>query len=152
MDAERIFLQCDSSEPKKSYLVALDKKSGKIVWRVDRVVDMTWSTPIPADGALVTAATEMVIAYDPKTGRQLWTGPGGVSAGYPEKYAYAAGKDGRVLWSKAHVPSPSLYGPFVYLMTDKGLLTCIDAKPGEVKYEGKRPRGAGYVSLVSGCV
>ncbi len=27
----------------------------------------------------------------------------------------------------------------MYLMTDKGLITCLDAKTGEVKYEGARP-------------
>ena len=34
------------------------------------------------------------------------------------------------------MPSPILYGDYVYLMTDKGLITCLDAKTGEVKYEG----------------
>jgi outer membrane protein assembly factor BamB len=37
------------------------------------------------------------------------------------------------------VPSPILYGDYVYLLTDKGLVTCLDAKTGEVKYEGGRP-------------
>jgi outer membrane protein assembly factor BamB len=158
-DGERIFLQCDSSEENKSFLVALDKRTGKTVWRVERSVNITWSTPTLADGALVTAAAESVIAYDPKTGKQLWTGPGvkgnavpspvsasGVvvlSAGFPDKYAYAVGPNGKVLWSyakgTAYVPSPILYGPYVYLMTGQGLMTCLDAKSGEVKYEGKRP-------------
>jgi outer membrane protein assembly factor BamB len=38
----------------------------------------------------------------------------------------------------AYVPSPIAYGDYVYLMTDKGLLTCLDARTGEVKYEGGR--------------
>jgi outer membrane protein assembly factor BamB len=38
----------------------------------------------------------------------------------------------------AYVPSPILYGDYLYLMTDRGILTCLDAKTGEVKYEGGR--------------
>ena len=38
----------------------------------------------------------------------------------------------------AYVPSPILYGDYLYLTTDRGILTCIDAKTGEVKYEGGR--------------
>jgi outer membrane protein assembly factor BamB len=159
MDADRIYLQCDNGEENKSYLVALDKKSGKTQWRVERPVNLTWSTPLFFDGALVTAATEKVIAYDPKTGKQLWEAPGVkgnsvpspvsgdgvvvVSAGYPEKFASAIGPGGKALWNyakgTAYVPSPIFYGAYVYLITDKGLLTCIDSKTGEVKYEGKRP-------------
>ena len=159
MDADRIFLQCDNGEQKKSYLVALDKKTGKTEWRVESPVNLTWSTPLFFDGALVTAATEKVIAYDPKTGKQLWEAPGVkgnsvpspvsgdgvvvVSAGYPEKFAAAIGPRSKALWNyakgTAYVPSPIFYGTYVYLITDKGLLTCIDSKTGEVKYEGKRP-------------
>jgi outer membrane protein assembly factor BamB len=47
-----------------------------------------------------------------------------------------------ILWKyqkgTAYVPSPILYGDYVYLMTDSGILTCIDVKTGEVKYEGGR--------------
>jgi outer membrane protein assembly factor BamB len=115
---------------------------------------------------LVTAGTEAVIAYDPATGAELWRSKGlesnavpspvagkGVvvlSAGYPAKIAMAIKPGGsgdvsgspQVLWTyakgTAYVPSPILYGDYVYLMTDKGLLTCLDARTGEVKYEGGR--------------
>ena len=38
----------------------------------------------------------------------------------------------------AYVPSPILYGDYLYLTSDRGVLTCLDAKTGEVKYEGGR--------------
>jgi outer membrane protein assembly factor BamB len=45
------------------------------------------------------------------------------------------------------VPSPILFGDYVYLVTDKGLVTCLDARTGEVKYEGARvPVPATFVS------
>src|SRR5260221_8953043 len=115
---------------------------------------------------LVTSGTEAIIAYDPATGRELWRIKGlesnavpspvanddvvVLSAGFPDKLAVAVRPGGvgdvtesRVLWrytkGTAYVPSPILYDGYVYLMTDKGLITCLDAKTGEVKYEGARP-------------
>ena len=39
----------------------------------------------------------------------------------------------------AYVPSPILFGDDLYLMTEAGLITCLDARTGTVKYEGGRP-------------
>ena len=116
---------------------------------------------------LVTAGNEFIIGYDPATGTELWRAKGLesntiaaplvghglviVSAGYPTKKVIAirpggkgdvSGSD-RIAWTydkgTAYVPSPILYGDYVYLITDAGLLTCLDAKTGTVKYEGGRP-------------
>ncbi len=38
----------------------------------------------------------------------------------------------------AYVPSPILYGDYLYLTTDRGILTCLNAKTGELEYEGGR--------------
>jgi outer membrane protein assembly factor BamB len=74
-----------------------------------------------------------------------------VSSGAPSKVSIAVRPGGsgditgtpHVLWrydkGSAYVPSPILYEGHVYLLTDKGLLTCLDAKTGEVRYEGARP-------------
>jgi outer membrane protein assembly factor BamB len=47
-----------------------------------------------------------------------------------------------VVWSydkgTAYVTSPILYGDYVYLVSDKGILTCIETRTGEIKYEGGR--------------
>jgi outer membrane protein assembly factor BamB len=73
-----------------------------------------------------------------------------VVAGFPAKIALAIKLGGsgdltgtpKVPWKyekgTAYVPSPILYGDYLYLTTDRGILTCIDAKTGEVKYEGGR--------------
>ncbi len=81
-----------------------------------------------------------------------WRATGGafVYAGYPNKKMFAirmgatgdltGGSD--ILWQydkgTAYVPSSILYGPYVYLMTDKGILTCLDAATGKLIYEGGR--------------
>jgi len=163
LDGELIILQCDSSDD-KSKILALNKRNGELVWKTERKTNVTWSTPQLIGKELITTANDMVVAYDPKTGRELWKGPGVkgnavpspvsgngivvVSAGYPDKYAYAfkAAGDGKPIWEytkgTAYVPSPILYGDYVYLVTDRALLTCLDAKTGAVKYEGKRPPAA----------
>jgi outer membrane protein assembly factor BamB len=115
---------------------------------------------------LITSGTETVISYDPATGKELWRHKGVESnaipspvannemvflvAGFPAKIAMAIrlGQSGdltgtpNVPWKyakgTAYVPSPILYGDYLYLTTDRGILTCIDAKTGEVKYEGGR--------------
>jgi len=115
---------------------------------------------------IVTAAAEAIIAYDPATGKELWRHKGlesnavptpvvdndlvVLTSGYPKKIALAikAGGSGditgtsQVAWTynkgTAYVPSPILYGDYIYLMTDRGLLTCLDAKTGKVEYEGGR--------------
>ena len=43
LDGDRLFIQCDNEE--KSFLVALDKKTGEQLWRVSRAERSTWSTP-----------------------------------------------------------------------------------------------------------
>jgi outer membrane protein assembly factor BamB len=115
---------------------------------------------------VVTAAAEAIIAYDPATGKELWRHKGlesnavpspvvendlvVLTSGYPKKIALAirAGGSGditgtpQVAWTynkgTAYVPSPILYGDYIYLMTDRGLLTCLDVKTGKVEYEGAR--------------
>ena len=37
------------------------------------------------------------------------------------------------------MPSPIAVGDYLYLVSDAGLMTCIDAITGERKYEGGRP-------------
>jgi outer membrane protein assembly factor BamB len=113
---------------------------------------------------LVTAGNQANIAYDPATGQELWRTKGldsnavttplvgdgwSFSTGYPNKLTMAIKPGGQgdvtgaTLWTyekgSAYVPSPILYDGYVYLLTDKGLVTCLDAKTGAVKYEGGRP-------------
>jgi len=165
-----VIVQCDEENGAASFIVALDKKTGKEVWKTPRKVQVSWSTPLLVRTAtraeLITSGTEFLISYDPATGKELWRHKGVESnaipspvansemaylvAGFPAKIAYAIklGQNGdltgtqNVPWKyekgTAYVPSPILYGDYLYLTTDRGILTCIDAKTGEVKYEGGR--------------
>ena len=58
-----------------SFLVALDKQSGKERWRTARPRGTNWSSPVvvTAGGATqVIVAGPVAIAYDPATGKELW--------------------------------------------------------------------------------
>jgi outer membrane protein assembly factor BamB len=165
-----VLMQCDEDNGEASFIVALDKKTGKEVWKTPRKVQVSWATPVlvrtTKRAELITSGTEAVVAYDPATGKELWRHKGVesnaipspvanneavfLSAGFPAKIVMAIrlGATGdltdstNVVWKHskgtAYVPSPILYGEYLYLTTDRGILTCLNAKTGEVMYEGGR--------------
>ena len=63
-----------------SFIVALDKASGKELWRQPRDEVTSWFTPVvvPANGRdeIVTTGAKHVRGYDLETGELLWQGPG----------------------------------------------------------------------------
>jgi outer membrane protein assembly factor BamB len=70
-----LILLCDH-EP-ASYLLAVDKRTGKEKWKVDRGKGRSsYSTPLivetPAGPELVVNSSERIDAYDPRTGAFLW--------------------------------------------------------------------------------
>lgn len=163
-----VIVQCDEENGAASFIVGVDTKTGREVWKTPRKIQVSWSTPLLVRTAkraeLVTSGNEAVIAYDPGTGKELWRHKGVesnaipspvasgemvfISAGSPAKIAMAINLGGNgdladaVAWKytkgTAYVPSPILYGDYLYLTSDRGVLTCLEAKSGEVKYEGGR--------------
>jgi outer membrane protein assembly factor BamB len=66
---------CDQ-ETGKSFIIALDKKTGKTAWRTERDELSSWSTPylylLGARPELIVNATRAIRSYDPETGKLLW--------------------------------------------------------------------------------
>jgi outer membrane protein assembly factor BamB len=74
----RLFLVFDHEA--ESFIVALDKRTGKELWRAARDEGSSWSTPlaIEHDGRteIVVSASRKVRSYDPETGKVLWESAG----------------------------------------------------------------------------
>ena len=70
-----LILECDHIPA--SYIIALDKKTGKEKWKVERGKGVrSYSTPSivrgPRGDELIVNASERIDAYDPATGKLLW--------------------------------------------------------------------------------
>jgi outer membrane protein assembly factor BamB len=147
-----------------SYILALDKRSGKEMWKVDRGKDLkSYSTPLVIEvpgkgGELIVNSSETMEAFDPLTGKPLWKfveptrfavpmpvyhdGVLYVSRGYRSGpyMAVKAGQRGdlgkdKLLWhveTGAPYTSSFLYdNGLLYMATEMGIVTCLDAKTGE---------------------
>jgi outer membrane protein assembly factor BamB len=160
--------QGGSAEDKLSALYGLDKKTGKTVWRCERAVPNSWSTPCvartPGGPQIVTAADPWVAAYDPEFGVELWRVKG-LSGDVASSPIYAGGlvmaasahskllairpdgkgdvTDTHVAWDAADglpdVCSPVSNGDILLLVTGSGELTAIETATGKTLWEHRLP-------------
>lgn len=171
----------------QQYMTALDKRSGRTLWRTDRSVDFrdlgpdglplaegdlrkAYSTPIVADfegrQVLLTAGARAGYGYDPTSGRELWRveHPGFSGASRPVTWrdlvllntgygttdllAVRLGGAGdvsesHVVWTQTRgIPkrsSPVVLDGLVYLVSDNGVATCLEAADGEIVWQDRLP-------------
>jgi len=75
---DKIFIQWDHEG--ESFLYAIDKKTGKDVWKLEREERTSWSTPfvVEVNGKpqVITSATTNVRSNDFETGELIWTSTG----------------------------------------------------------------------------
>lgn len=167
-----------------SYLLRIDKASGKTVWRVERPTPAHHESPdaytTPAvferggHAEIVVSGGDVVTGHDPVTGQELWRA-GGLNPDNDGSYrivaspvvagdliiaptrerpmlALQAGGRGDVtksafLWSfnsGPDVPTPVTDGTFVYVVNDRGIMFCLDAKTGRDVYPRHRLRPGTY--------
>ena len=76
---DRVIVQWDvgyDGDESKSKLIALNWQTGNILWQTHRPVPNSWSSPTVVKVAqqyqILTTASPFVIAYDPKTGTELY--------------------------------------------------------------------------------
>ena len=78
LDGDSLYLKFDQEQD--SYLVALDKRSGKELWRAARDEGSSWSGPlvVEANGRkqVVVSASSKVRSYDSATGKLIWESTG----------------------------------------------------------------------------
>jgi outer membrane protein assembly factor BamB len=137
-------------------LTALDRATGKVVWRVDRPKIANYTTPavVQANGRaqMVLAGCNLITSLDPATGKKFWEIDGSTeecvttmasdgvrvfaSGGYPRNHTVAVVADGsgRIAWqnnSRLYVPSPIVKDGYVFGVLDAGLAICWKADTGE---------------------
>ncbi|HEV2762455.1 MAG TPA: PQQ-binding-like beta-propeller repeat protein [Pyrinomonadaceae bacterium] len=167
-----------------SYVLRIDKKTGKTLWRVERPTDAerespdSYSTPAllrygKATEIVVTGG-DYVTGHDPATGKELWRA-GGLNPDRNPSYrivaspvvagglvyvptrvkpllALRAGGRGdvtktHVAWSFQNgpdVPSPVTDGRYFYVVNDRGIVWCLDAKTGQEIYGQQRLKPGTY--------
>ncbi len=179
LHGDQVILQCDHFAD--SYLIAVDRRTGATRWKVERPETwLSWSSPgiVPVPRSdrheLIVAAAKKLDAFDPLSGKKLWTlrgmrreciptpvfgngliyavsGPSG-----PTLAIRPGGRgdvtDSHVVWRNTrgspYVPSAILVDDLYYLVDDKGIATCLDAKTGERVWQ-KRLSGKYTASPVS---
>lgn len=129
-----LILLCDHASA--SYLLALDKRTGRERWKVDRGEGLSsHSTPLvvptPRGAELIVNSSERVDAYDPATGTFLW------HAGQPRQ---------------TPVPSPIFHDGVIYLSRGYRSSPVMAIRPGgrgdaSVSHlDWQTPTGAAYTS------
>lgn len=167
-----------------SYLLSIDKRTGKTRWRVERPTDAVSESPdaytTPAllryDGKeeIVVSGGDYVTGHDPDTGAELWRA-GGLNPDKERNYRVVASPfvtDGLIYvssrvrplivfrpggrgdvteshkaWSTDQgpdVPTPATDGKYLFIVNDRGIVWCRDAKTGAEVWGNQRVRAGTY--------
>lgn len=167
-----------------SYVMRIDKKNGKTLWKVDRPTNAIRESPdsytTPAllrygkTTEIVITGGDCVTGHDPANGKELWRANGLNPDNNPfyrivaspiifDNIIYAptrvkpllalkAGGRGditssHVLWSTVNgpdVPTPVTDGKYFYVVNDRGVMFCFDAKTGAEVYSQQRIKPGTY--------
>jgi outer membrane protein assembly factor BamB len=162
-----LILSCDGHD--QAFVVALDKRTGKVKWKTNRrrPADQAYTTPIVirvgGRDQIVSVGAFRATAYDPDTGREIWwVGYGDgfsnvprpvyghglvfIVTGFQQPAIIAVRADGagdvtrtHIAWTlqrgAPHTPSPLLVGDELYVVTDGGIASCLDARTGAVHWQ-----------------
>ena len=167
-----------------SYVMRIDKKNGKTLWKVDRPTNAIRESPdsytTPAllryrkTTEIVITGGDCVTGHDPATGKELWRANGLNPENNPfyrivaspvvfneiiyvptrvkPLLALKAGGRGDIttshlLWSTINgpdVPTPVTDGQYFYVVNDRGVMFCLDAKTGAEVYAQQRIKPGTY--------
>ncbi|MFC2166452.1 PQQ-binding-like beta-propeller repeat protein [Acidobacteriota bacterium] len=83
---DKIVVTWDHEGP--SFIIALDKKTGKDIWKVDRDEGTSWASPfiVESNGKpqVITSATSLIRSYDLATGDLIWECAGMTANAIPQ--------------------------------------------------------------------
>jgi outer membrane protein assembly factor BamB len=155
----------------KQFVVALDRATGKELWRTKRQSDsskkFSFCTPllinVKEQKQIVSPGAGAVCAYDPATGKEIWRVLYGngysvvprpvhghglvfICTGFDAPELLAIRPDGQGDVTKTHIAwtarkgvpltaSLLLVGDELYMISDLGVASCLDAKTGKVHWQ-----------------
>jgi outer membrane protein assembly factor BamB len=167
---DRLFIYQDheSSPGQRAFVGAFDARTGATLWETPRAETVGWGTPVVittgARDELIVNSQRRVAAYDPMSGKELWTVRGMTFEVIPtpvvgEDLVFASsGRAGptlairpggsgdvtstHVVWStpkgSPFVPSGLVHEGLLYLINDmQSILTVYEAKTGALVYQGR---------------
>jgi len=162
-----LIVSCDGND--YQFVAALDKLTGKTKWKKLRQGYQAYTTPLvvrlPESDQVISPGAFRAIAYEPRTGKEIWQVRYGdgfsnvprpvygnglvfICTGFQEPSLMAVRVDGRGDVTKKHVawslkrgapltPSPLLVGGELYMITDNGIATCVDAATGKEHWKAR---------------
>ncbi|MGC4005371.1 MAG: PQQ-binding-like beta-propeller repeat protein [Pirellulales bacterium] len=139
-----------------SFVMGIDAKTGETLWKLDRLKEANWTTPVVLTGKgaaknlVLLTNKEGLSAHDPRTGREVWRNAkecdGIGSCVVADDFVYVPGGGTRavkiptggepeVVWSNAKLnsgaASPLVYEDRIYTINRAGVITAADIKTGE---------------------
>jgi outer membrane protein assembly factor BamB len=158
---EALIFNCDGAE--KPFVAALNKRSGEVLWKFQRETaakkKFSFSTPLVVNGQVITVGSGGAFALDPKTGKELWRLPFTegysviprpvhghglifITTGFDRPVVMAirpSANKAEVVWTlnrgAPNTPSLLLVGDELYMVSDAGIASCIDARSGKVHWQ-----------------
>jgi len=158
------------AEDNLSAVYAIDTRTGETVWKTPRPVPASWSSPIvvetEAGWEFITCANPFVISYDPATGEERWRAEvlfGDVAPGpvYADGLVFVTNENAfltairvggegdvtetHVVWRSevglSDASTPVAAKNLVLQAHSYGILTCFDAKKGDLLWEHQTEAG-----------
>ncbi|MFN0119880.1 MAG: PQQ-binding-like beta-propeller repeat protein [Blastocatellia bacterium] len=162
-----LIISCDGQTAQ--YVIAIDKMTGKTRWKKYREGGQAYTTPLavpgPAGQQVISPGAFRAVAYEPKTGKELWQVRYGdgfsnvprpvyghglvyICTGFFQPQLLAVRPDGKGDVTRSHIawsfsrgvpltPSPLLVGDELYMVSDNGIATCMDARTGAEQWRAR---------------
>jgi len=143
-------------------IAALDRRTGKVVWKKERPKTPNYASPIILKAAgrvqLVFSGCDLVASFEPFTGKPLWEIKGSttecvtsavtdgrlvfISGGYPKNHIAAVRADGsgEIVWeikTRVYVPSMLVDDGHLYAVLDAGIAMCWKSDTGEQLWKSR---------------
>jgi outer membrane protein assembly factor BamB len=127
-----------------NYIRGYDPRTGKELWRLARNSQITVPAPVTGHGLIFVTS-----GYHPiQPIYAIWPGArGDISLHKGEE------SNKHVAWSKLrggpYMPTPVVYGPYLYTCSNSGIVTCYHARTGKQIYKERLGAGAYSASPVA---